>query len=108
MRLANGSNTLNGFPQVLHNNQWIKICTQGNTTNNLRVICGHKGYYFSAAIRQTTLDNSASMGYQIHCNGSEKYVQHCWHAVVNIDQSPNNCSENIQVFCTGTVDDNFF
>lgn len=109
LRFAKGINPLSGFPQILYDNQWIKICTQGNNTNNLRVICGHKGYYFSAAVRQASSDISTSIGYQIRCNGSEKYVQQCWHALVNIskDSNSDSCKENIEITCTGIIDSNF-
>ena len=82
IRLAGGKFPWEGRVEILHNWNWTSLCfneTQGNKTNDVKLICGHLGYQAPLSINHSHHESSGLWNAcaALQCKGSELDLAEC-------------------------------
>ena len=82
IRLAGGKFPWGGRVEILHNWNWTSLCfneTQGNKTNDVKLICGHLGYQAPLSINHSHHESSGLWNAcaALQCKGSELDLAEC-------------------------------
>ena len=82
IRLAGGKFPWEGRVEILHNCNWTSLCfneTQGNKTNDVKLICGHLGYQAPLSINHSHHESSGLWNAcaALQCKGSELDLAEC-------------------------------
>ena len=81
IRLAGGSNVLQGRVEIMYQGIWGTICDDGWDDNDATVVCRELGYSHGNATRQAQFGSGTGPVWlrQVGCNGSESKLSHCTH-----------------------------
>ena len=82
IRLAGGKFPWEGRVQILHNWNWTSLCfneTQGNKTNDVKLICEHLGYQAPLSVNHSHHESSGPWDAcaALQCKGSELDLAEC-------------------------------
>ena len=82
IRLTGGKFPWEGRVEILHNWNWTSLCfneTQGNKTNDVKLICGHLGYQAPLSINHSHHESSGLWNAcaALQCKGSELDLAEC-------------------------------
>ena len=82
IRLTGGKFPWEGRVEILHNWNWTSLCfneTQGNKTNDAKLICEHLGYKAPLSINHSHHNSSVPRDAcaALHCKGSELDLAEC-------------------------------
>ena len=81
IRLAGGSNDLQGRVEIMYQGIWGTICDDGWDDNDANVVCRELGYSHGNATRQAQFGSGTGPVWlrQVGCTGSESKLSHCTH-----------------------------
>ena len=105
IRLVGGSSYNEGRVEILYNDVWGTICSDGWSLNNAIVVCRSVGFSGANTFYATSSQYGPGAGPiwldNVMCDGNESSLARCSHRGINITNSCTH-AKDVGVYCSGS------